>query len=594
MPYRAPVEEYKFLFDHVIGLADVTATDRFADATPEMTAAILSEAARLCEEVLYPLQRPGDLNPARLENGIVRTAPGFADGYRAIAAGGWVAISAHPDHGGMGLPMALTTAVNEMMSQACLPLQLAPLLTQGQIEALEHHASDAIKDLYLPKLVSGDWTGTMNLTESQAGSDVGAVRTRAEHRGDGTYAITGQKIYISWGDNDFTRNVCHLVLARLPDTSSSGACAVLDFQIRRMVHLLSELADALLAANFGPAVRLQNYKQLRKAAHAMADQDAGFSVERLALTRSGSTIATLKAEHASSGEVMAVYKEGQSRKVIEELSGVDQWNQVYPKVAPTVLSQHVEKGDKLSSMVIEHLPGHTLESLLLNHQWDAARQLVDKLQKTLRKIWKSSRTAEMAQPGYMQQLRKRLPESRHTHPGLFGEVQRICGLTRPSLDQLIDHVGKLEKQLRAPFSVLIHGDFNVDNIIYDDLKERIYFIDLHRASYSDYVQDLSVLMVSIYRLPILDAAPRAELMGLIHQLYHFARRFAKSQQDASFDARLAIALGRSFATSTRFIYDRQFASALALRASYLLEAITLVNPQALDTYRLPFEDIFHD
>lgn len=384
------------------------------------------------------------------------------------------------------------------------------------------------------------------------------------------------------------------LLARLPETSSTGACAVLDFQIRRMVYLLSALADALLAANFGPAVRLQNYKQLRQAAHAMADQDAGFSVERLALTRSGSTIATLKAEHADSGEVMAVYKEGQSKKVIEELSGVDQWNEVYPKVAPTVLSHHVEKGDKLSSMVIEHLPGHTLESLLLNHQWDAARQLTDKLQKTLRKIWKSSRTAETAQPGYMQQLRKRLPESQHTHPGLFNEGQRICGLSRPSFDQLIDHVGSLEKQLKAPFSVLIHGDFNVDNIIYDDIKDRIYFIDLHRASYSDYVQDLSVLMVSIYRLPILDAAPRAELMGLIHQLYQFARRFAKSNKDAGFDARLAIALGRSFATSTRFIYDRQFASALALRASYLLEAITLVNPHALDTYQLPLEDIFHD
>ncbi|MGI3209513.1 acyl-CoA dehydrogenase [Roseovarius tibetensis] len=219
MPYRAPVEDYQFLFEHVIGLAEVTATDRFAEATPDMTTAILTEAARMCEEVLYPLQRPGDLNPARLENGVVRTAPGFADGYRAIAGGGWVAISADPRNGGMGLPMTLTTAVNEMMSQACLSLQLAPLMTQGQIEALEHHASDAIKDLYLPRLVSGDWTGTMNLTEPQAGSDVGALRTRAEDQGDGTYAITGQKVYISWGDHDMADNVCHLVLARLPDAA---------------------------------------------------------------------------------------------------------------------------------------------------------------------------------------------------------------------------------------------------------------------------------------------------------------------------------------------------------------------------------------
>ncbi|WP_428513461.1 acyl-CoA dehydrogenase [Roseovarius sp.] len=217
MPYRAPVEDFQFLFDHVVGLDRVTATDRFAEATPDVTAAILAEAGKLCEEVLAPLQRPGDLHPARLENGVVRTSPGYAEGYKAIAEGGWVAIAADPEHGGMGLPMVVTTAVNDMMSAACLSLQLSPLMTQGQIEALEHHASDALKQTYLPKLVSGEWTGTMNLTEAQAGSDVGALSTKAVPNGDGTYAITGQKIYISWGDNDFTPNVCHLVLARLPD-----------------------------------------------------------------------------------------------------------------------------------------------------------------------------------------------------------------------------------------------------------------------------------------------------------------------------------------------------------------------------------------
>ncbi len=217
MPYRAPVAEFRFLFDHVVGLGDVTATDRFAEADAATVDAILSEAGRLCEEVLAPLQRNGDLHPARLENGVVRTSPGFAEGYRAIAEGGWVSTSADPEYGGMGLPITVTTAVNEMMSSACLALQLNPLMTQGQIEALEHHASDEIRALYLPKLVSGEWCGTMNLTEPQAGSDVGALRTRAEPNGDGSYAITGQKIFISWGDNDFAGNVCHLVLARLPD-----------------------------------------------------------------------------------------------------------------------------------------------------------------------------------------------------------------------------------------------------------------------------------------------------------------------------------------------------------------------------------------
>ena len=217
MPYKAPLDEYQFLFDHIVGFSKVTQTDRFTETTPDLVSAILGEAGKLCEEVLAPVQRVGDQHPAVLENGVVRTSPGYAEAYNAIAEGGWVSIAAGPDYGGMGLPMTLTTAVNEMMSAACLSLQLNPLMTQGQIEALEHHASDEIKAVYLPKLISGKWCGTMNLTEPQAGSDVGALRSTAKENGDGTYAITGQKIYISWGDNDFSENVCHLVLARLPD-----------------------------------------------------------------------------------------------------------------------------------------------------------------------------------------------------------------------------------------------------------------------------------------------------------------------------------------------------------------------------------------
>jgi len=169
-----------------------------------------------------------------LENGIVRTSPGYAEGFKAISEGGWIGISADPEHGGMGLPLTLATAVNDMMAGACLSLQLNPLMSQGQIEALEHHASDEIKNAYLPKLISGEWSGTMNLTEPQAGSDVGALRSKAEPNGDGSYAISGQKIYISWGDNDFTENVCHLVLARLPD-GAQGTKGISLFMVPKII-----------------------------------------------------------------------------------------------------------------------------------------------------------------------------------------------------------------------------------------------------------------------------------------------------------------------------------------------------------------------
>ncbi len=217
MSYRAPTGEMRFLLDRVLGAGRLAETERFAEATPETVDAVLKEGARLAEEVLAPLRRAGDLDGARLENGVVRTTPGFAEAYRAIAAGGWVGVAAAPEHGGMGLPMVLLACLNEMFSGANIALALCPLLSQGQIEALERHASPELKAIFLPRLVAGDWTGTMNLTEPQAGSDVGAVRTRAEAAGDGSYRVTGQKIFISWGDHDMAENVCHMVLARLPD-----------------------------------------------------------------------------------------------------------------------------------------------------------------------------------------------------------------------------------------------------------------------------------------------------------------------------------------------------------------------------------------
>ena len=217
MPYRSPVSDFRFIMDHIVDFDAVAQTDKYEEATPDLVDAILGEAGKLCDEVIYPVQRNGDLHPAKLENGVVRTSPGFAEAFSAIAEGGWIGVCANPEHGGMGLPVAIGTAINDMLSGACLSLHLNPLLTQGQIEALEHHASDEIKELYLPKLISGEWTGTMNLTEPQAGSDVGALSSKAEPLGDGSFAITGQKIYITWGDSDFSENICHLVLARLPD-----------------------------------------------------------------------------------------------------------------------------------------------------------------------------------------------------------------------------------------------------------------------------------------------------------------------------------------------------------------------------------------
>ncbi|MBC9247801.1 acyl-CoA dehydrogenase family protein [Paracoccus sp. 11-3] len=234
MAYKAPVEQISFILNNIVGFPELAASERFVDATPETAGAILSEAGKMATNVLARLNRNGDEHPAALENGKLRSSPGYADGFRAIADGGWIGLPANPEYGGMGLPQALNMSVSEMMAGACLALQLNPLLTQGQIEALEHHASDELKALYLPKLISGEWSGTMNLTEPGAGSDVGALSSRADRNDDGTYSVTGQKIFITWGDSDVTENVCHLVLARLPD-GGKGTKGISLFMVPKLI-----------------------------------------------------------------------------------------------------------------------------------------------------------------------------------------------------------------------------------------------------------------------------------------------------------------------------------------------------------------------
>ena len=215
MPYKAPLKDIRFCLDHIVGAGALAETDRYAEATPATVDAILTEMGKLADETLAPLQRPGDAG-AHLEDGRVVLPEGYPEGLKAIAEGGWTGLAAEPEHGGMGLPLTLQTAVNEMQAGACLSLSLNPLMTQGSIEALSAHASPDLQERYLGKLISGAYAGTMNLTEPQAGSDVGALKTKAVPDGE-HLQISGQKIYISWGDQDVTDNIVHLVLARLPD-----------------------------------------------------------------------------------------------------------------------------------------------------------------------------------------------------------------------------------------------------------------------------------------------------------------------------------------------------------------------------------------
>lgn len=215
--YKAPVDEIAFTLRYVTGIGDVLGRGRYSDFGDELVSAILEEAGRFASERIAALGDIGDRQGARLVDGEVRTPDGWKETYRAWAEGGWNALAAPEAYGGQGLPHQLLVATLEMWNGGSMAFAIGPTLTIGAIEALEAHAAPEIREKYLPKLVSGEWTGSMNLTEPGAGSDLSDMKTRAERRPDGTYRIFGQKIFITYGEHDLTENIIHLVLARLPD-----------------------------------------------------------------------------------------------------------------------------------------------------------------------------------------------------------------------------------------------------------------------------------------------------------------------------------------------------------------------------------------
>ncbi|MGA2494633.1 MAG: acyl-CoA dehydrogenase [Roseiarcus sp.] len=217
MSYRAPVADILYSLKHVAGFAAAVDEGRFGDLDLETAESVIGEAGKFATEALAPLDVVGDREGARCANGVVTTPTGFRDAYRRWAEAGWAGVTAKPEYGGMGLPQAVAAACSEMWSGASMGFALCPLLGEGAIGALEVYGDETLRTTYLGRLVSGEWTGTMNLTEPQAGSDLSAVKTRAERAPDGTYRLTGQKIFITYGEHDMADNIVHLVLARLPD-----------------------------------------------------------------------------------------------------------------------------------------------------------------------------------------------------------------------------------------------------------------------------------------------------------------------------------------------------------------------------------------
>ncbi|GAA3560500.1 MULTISPECIES: phosphotransferase [Marinobacter] len=382
---------------------------------------------------------------------------------------------------------------------------------------------------------------------------------------------------------------CHVAaLRQRDDTEVRVRALLLAENFRHMGRALLRISEAIISANLGQQVSFERYHSLQALIGDLELDGDGLQVETIAETRSGSTIAGVSASNDDG--YLAIYKDGLKQKVKEERKGVNSWHEIYPGLAPRILNY--KKRGESAALLIEHLPGLTFEQLVLGRDDELLAQAQTQLSRTLRSVWTETRTSEPVPALFMQQLAKRQDNVYKLHPEFRAEQTELCGVTIPPFDALVKAAEARERQVPPPFSVYIHGDFNVDNIIYDPMERRINFIDLHRSQYMDYVQDVSVFMVSNYRLQILDPVIRRRIMAVAQTQYRAARRFAKQQQDDSFDFRLALGLARSFASSTRFVLDKSLARSMFLRARYLLELVLASDPQRVDKFRLPLKEIF--
>jgi aminoglycoside phosphotransferase len=305
-------------------------------------------------------------------------------------------------------------------------------------------------------------------------------------------------------------------------------------------------------------------------------------------TKSGCKIDLVSGHSDADSVIMTIFKEGQPEKLLLEKAGVDYWDALMPGIAPAIYAYRKE-GDS-AALLFEYLSGETFEEFLLNGTSAEFSKALDALQMTVSTVWAKTRRAEQKPCSFIQQIRDRLDNIYAVHPGFSGQDTTFGNLKVPSFASLLDAVEDIEKDLVSPFSVLTHGDFNIDNIIYDKQTGRVRFIDLHRSTHQDYVQDISVFMISNFRLQVFDAKVKRRINKAICGFYNFSSAEAKKAKDKTFNLRLALGLARSLVTSTRFVLDKDIACDMLLRSRYLLEAVARTKPQNYSRFKIP-EDV---
>jgi hypothetical protein len=306
-------------------------------------------------------------------------------------------------------------------------------------------------------------------------------------------------------------------------------------------------------------------------------------------TKSGCRIEKVINRPSRTDTQEVIFKEGDVGKLQKENRKLEEWQSLMPGLTPKVFGFQV-LGEK-AILLLEYLHGHDFQDILLGKDSSVLKKAMSRLTSLVEVIWTKTKRDVAVQAAFVNQLRKKLPDVYHVHPNFITQTKIIGGLKQSSLQERLERAAAIEAELVAPFSVFIHGDFNADNIIYNIQEDKISYIDPHRSVQMDYVQDVSVFMVSNFRIPVFDANIRERQACVIDNFYRFAKSFAEQNQDVNFDARLTLGIIRSLVTSTRFIVKEEFAKMLYFRGLYLLDKLLDHEGSSWDAFRLP-DDVF--
>jgi phosphate uptake regulator len=385
---------------------------------------------------------------------------------------------------------------------------------------------------------------------------------RTEHTIDQMYAKAFKRILIE------------LQSGASDDAQSLVTLLFIAHYMERMGDSLLNIGEAILSAHLGERIKIGQLRALEDSLELtqLSSHLGHLSLKAMGETKSGARVNSLLSREGRADGTPArsvIFKEGKTRKLIEERDSIARWEQLMPGLAPQIYSFH--DGGEDGAILFEYLPGATFESVLLKKPWKDVTRALDAIQLKLLEVWARTRSPEAVSPRFLQQISSRFDDVLAVHPEFRHGDAKIGEKEVASFHSLIERLLPYDDALVAPFSVFIHGDFNVDNVIYDDNDGSVRFIDLHRSRMMDYAQDVSVFLVSHFRLQYLETPVRRRINSTILRFHDFAREHAASIGDTTFDQRLALGIARSLATSTRFVLDRELARSMFLRSRYILE-----------------------